>query len=92
MYTPVKADKQAAEPFPVSPGDTIMASVSYNNGSYVLELKDVTSGQYFWQPANCSASAVCQRATAEWIVERHVSACGLRGDGVLPMGVWSKLQ
>jgi len=84
MYTPVKADKQAAEPFPVSPGDTIMASVSYNNGSYVLELKDVTSGQYFWQPANCSASAVCQCATAEWIVERP-------GSGTYPLADYGEM-
>jgi hypothetical protein len=56
MYTSNKADKRGGKPFLVSPGDTIAASVSYNNGSYVLKLEDVTNGQQFSQPANCSAA------------------------------------
>jgi len=55
------------QPFTVSPGDTIEASVGYANGSYVLEVKDLTNGQSFSTTQACS---VCKRSTAEWIVER----------------------
>ncbi len=68
MYAATGSNGQ--QPFTVSPGDTIEASVGYTNGSYVLELKDLTNGRSFSKIQTCSATAVCKNATAEWIVER----------------------
>jgi hypothetical protein len=60
------------EPFTVSPGDTISASVTYQaSGSYLLVVRDLTSGTELSVTEECGAKATCQRGTAEWIVERN---------------------
>jgi hypothetical protein len=64
------ANSIGGKPFIVSPGDFIQASVTYTNGDYVLSVADLTSGQSYSTTRTCDASVVCNRATAEWIVER----------------------
>jgi hypothetical protein len=60
----------------VHPGDTMSATVRYTNGKFVLTIADLTSGKSVTHTAACST---CQRASAEWIVERPAvctnSAC-----------------
>jgi Peptidase A4 family len=53
--------------FKVQPGDIIDASVRYASGTFTLTISDLTSGQTATDRATCST---CQRASAEWIVER----------------------
>jgi len=64
------ADSSGDEPFTVSPGDVIEASVTYSSGSYLLKLSDLTTGRSLSTTQSCSATVVCKRGTAEWIVER----------------------
>jgi hypothetical protein len=64
------ADSSGGEPFTVSPGDSIEAFVGYTNGSYVLQLNDLTNGRSLSTIQACSPTVVCKNATAEWIVER----------------------
>ena len=53
--------------FSVNPGDTINTSVSFSNGKFTLSIADLTTGKSAKHTATC---AKCQRASAEWIVER----------------------
>ena len=53
--------------FAVHPGDIIRVSVSYNKGMFALRVSDLTSGKTASHSAACSQ---CQRASAEWIIER----------------------
>lgn len=53
--------------FNVSPGDVISASVRYTGGLFNLTITDVSSGQ---TKTVSSACASCERASAEWIIER----------------------
>lgn len=50
---------------PISPGDSISASVTYSSGAYTLQIADNTTGQSF----STTQSATAQRSSAEWIVE-----------------------
>jgi hypothetical protein len=59
--------------FPVNPGDTVAASVTYLSDSYWLELENATNGQKFSVQKSCAATGGCRRATAEWIVEAPAS-------------------
>jgi hypothetical protein len=72
MY--VGPDSPGGEPFTVNPGDLIEASVTFvpyvGPGTYVLSVKDVTTGSSFTTAQECNPSVVCWRGTAEWIVER----------------------
>jgi hypothetical protein len=72
------ANSSGGEGFIVSPGDLIQASVIYSNGPYMMNVTDVTTGQSFGppKPQTCDPSVVCNRGTAEWIVERpgHTSS------------------
>jgi Peptidase A4 family len=79
------ADSSGAEPFAVSPGDIIEASVTYTSGSYVLTLSDLTTGRSFSTTQSCSATVVCKRGTAEWIVERP-------GGGKYPLADFGKIK
>ena len=72
-----------AEPFAVSPGDKIFASVKYTGGSYVLEVRDKTNHQHLTVTEQCAK--VCQRSIAEWIVERP-------GSGTYPLANYSKVE
>jgi hypothetical protein len=71
------------EPFAVSPGDNIQASVVYTGGAYVLAVKDLTNGQQFTTTQKC-AQTPCQRATAEWIIERP-------GEGTYPLADYQEM-
>jgi hypothetical protein len=79
------ANSQGQEPFTVSPGDTIEALVGYANGSFVLELNDLTNGRSFSTTRTCSAAVVCKRGTAEWIVERP-------GGGKYPLAAYGTVE
>ncbi len=63
--------------FPVSPGDTITASVEYiGNGIFTLSMSNVTQNAFF---SINQRSAQAQRSSAEWIVEAPSSG------GTLPL-------
>ena len=53
--------------FQVKPGDLIDSSVRFAAGKFTLTIADLTSGKKVTKRAACSQ---CQRASAEWIVER----------------------
>jgi hypothetical protein len=53
--------------FVVHPGDQISATVRYTGGKFVLTIADLTLGKSVTKVATC---ATCQRASAEWIIER----------------------
>jgi hypothetical protein len=53
---------------PISPGDTISASVRYRHGKYDLEVRDETNGHHISTTKTCAST--CARDSAEWIVER----------------------
>jgi len=71
------------EPFDVSPGDKIFASVKYTGGAYVLEVRDKTSHKHLEVTKQCAK--VCQRSMAEWIVERP-------GSGTYPLADYTKVE
>jgi hypothetical protein len=77
------------QPFAVSVGDTIEASVRYvpggPSGSYVLAVKDLTNGRQFTRTKTCGARAPCKHATAEWIIERP-------GGGAYPLANYGKMS
>jgi hypothetical protein len=53
--------------FTVHPGDVIDTAVSYAGGQFALTVADLTTGKSATDVAAC---ATCQRASAEWIIER----------------------
>jgi hypothetical protein len=53
--------------FKVFPGDAISASVLYTNGNFNLTIDDVTLGETKTVTSTCAS---CERASAEWIIER----------------------
>ena len=53
--------------FTVHPGDVMDASVNYTGGQFVLTISDLTTGKTATDTAAC---ATCERASAEWIIER----------------------
>jgi Peptidase A4 family len=74
MYVPANdgtAPGEVLKPgaFPINPGDTIAASVTYVGDSFRLDLENATTGQKFSVQKSCEANKGCRRATAEWIVE-----------------------
>jgi hypothetical protein len=58
-----------AQPFAISPGDSIEASVVFANDIYALAVKDLTNKGEFATKAKCGTRP-CNRTTAEWIIER----------------------
>jgi hypothetical protein len=73
-----------AQPFNVAPGDSIEASVTYASGAFTLTLTDQTSGKKLSTVQHCAAESVCERASAEWIVERP-------GSGAYPLADYDKV-
>ena len=63
--------------FSVSPGDHVDASVKLVSGSYVLRVKDLTSGQSFTRTQACGGGLTCQRTSAEWVAESPSYSSGL---------------
>jgi len=53
--------------FTVHPGDVIDTAVSYAQGQFTLTVSDLTTGK---SASDVAACATCQRASAEWIIER----------------------
>jgi hypothetical protein len=53
--------------FNVLPGDVVSASVNYANSKFALTITDVSSGLTKTVSSACSS---CERASAEWIIER----------------------
>ena len=68
MFRPGATPSPGGEPFTVSPGDEIEASVEYRDGSVTLEVKDNTSGAHLKTVQPCGAGR--PRTSADWIVER----------------------
>ncbi len=62
---------------PVSPGDTISASVTYSGSTFTVTLTDVNSGKSYSTSATVSSA---QRSSAEWIIEAPSS-----GNSILPL-------
>jgi hypothetical protein len=54
----------------IHPGDKIHAQVNYSAGQYNLGVSDLSDGQSYSKPTNCTYSAGCQNSSAEWIIER----------------------
>jgi hypothetical protein len=84
MFAP-NNESHGGENLTISPGDMVDASVDYLNGSYTLKLTDTTSGHSLSTTQACGASAVCKRATAEWIVERP-------GGGKYPLAAYGTVE
>jgi hypothetical protein len=57
----------------ISSGDKIFAEVNYTGGSFVVSLKDVTTGKTF----STSKTMTAQRSSAEWIAEAPSSVTGV---------------
>lgn len=53
--------------FRVHPGDVIDTAVSYAHGQFSLTVSDLTTGK---SASDVAACATCERASAEWIIER----------------------
>ena len=65
--------------YPVAPGDTIEASVTYGSGAYTLDLSDTTAPDNWTFTVTIPFSGG-QNSSAEWIVERPEvcdSSCSL---------------
>lgn len=56
--------------YPVHPGDYMYSAVVYSGGAFHLKIADETSGLHYTTSAKCSS---CERASAEWIIERPAS-------------------
>ncbi|MGO9154551.1 G1 family glutamic endopeptidase, partial [Mycobacterium sp.] len=57
----------------ISPGDSISASVTYNNGAFTLQMTDNTTHK----SSSTTQTATAQRSSAEWIVEAPSSFFGV---------------
>ena len=68
---------------PISPGDTISASVRYVRGKYELKVRDETNGHHISTTKSCTST--CERSSAEWIVERA-------GNGKYALANYGSLQ
>lgn len=62
--------------FPIHPGDSIAAEVSYNGGTFAVSLTDKTTGLSFSTSTKMNNA---KRSSAEWIAEAP------SGGGVLPL-------
>ncbi len=81
------SNSSAGKGFDVKPGDLIQASVTYSNGAYTLNVTDVTSGVSFQpEPQTCNPAVVCNRGTAEWIIERP------GGKSPFPLGAFGTVK
>jgi hypothetical protein len=59
--------------FPISPGDSMSASVTVSSGVYTLQMTDNNTHQQFSMPETATA----QQSSAEWIVEAPSSIFGV---------------
>jgi Peptidase A4 family len=53
--------------FKVKPGDIIDTAVKFTGGKFNISIGDVNSGKHFAISKGCAS---CERASAEWIIER----------------------
>lgn len=56
----------------IKPGDRIEASVTYaaSTADYVMTVANMTTHKRFTETAKCASDLMCERSSAEWIVER----------------------
>jgi len=64
---------------PVSPGDTMGASITYKNGVFTIGIHDHTTGAEY---TKSKAVPGADRTSAEWIAE---APCCTSGGGILPL-------
>jgi peptidase A4-like protein len=64
---------------PVGPGNTVSASVVYNNGEFTAKIANTTTGKSF---SITKAVAGAERTSAEWITE---APCCTVFNGILPL-------
>jgi len=64
---------------PVSPGNTISASVTYSGGKFTTTITNETTGKSYSKSAAVSGA---KRSSAEWIAE---APCCTRSGGILPL-------
>jgi hypothetical protein len=59
-------------PIKINPGDKIVAKVAFNprTNKFSLGVMDTTDKEHFTEVTACAAQLKCERASAEWIVER----------------------
>ena len=74
--------------FPISAGDKIKASVKFSRGDYVLAVKDVTARKHQTMKQVCASNLVCERTSADWIVERP----GYGGMSFAPLANWGTMS
>lgn len=55
--------------FPVRPGDSIAASVTYRSGIFTITVQDLTLKKTSAINARCPSTMTCNRSSAEWIAE-----------------------
>jgi hypothetical protein len=63
--------------FPISPGDSISASVTYAGGPFTLQLADNTTRQSFTTSQSLPSGYTAQLSSADWIVEAPSSIFGV---------------
>lgn len=73
------------EPFEVSPGDEIAASVQFAHGVFTLSVADLTNGRSFSKAETCGSAKICKRNQAEIIVERP-------GGGAYPLADYGEIK
>jgi hypothetical protein len=72
-------------PLAVFPGDLINMDVKYLSGTYVLAVSDLTDHQSYTKKVPCGAGVVCNRQSAEWIVERPGIVDNGQNTGLFPL-------
>jgi hypothetical protein len=68
------AGLQTISTLPVSPGDTMSASVTYNGSKFVVKIEDETTGKSF---SISQAVSGAVRSSAEWIAEAPEAVTGV---------------
>lgn len=64
-------DTYKSKQFAVRPGDRMFSSVVFAKGKYTLTLTNKTTGKGFKKVVTCyEAGVACERASAEWVIER----------------------
>jgi hypothetical protein len=63
----------------ISPGDQMLAEVTYSGGEFTITITDTTTSQTFSKSAKVAGA---KRTSAEWIAE---APCCTAGGGILPL-------
>jgi hypothetical protein len=75
-------------PLNVDPGDTIVASVTYNplNKNYAMKVADQTLKKNYTAKSPCDSGLTCARDSADWIMERPK-----QGSGYTALADWNNI-